>query len=234
MTMSYPPTGVEVIRIHRDEARRPVALATLVVLGLAIAVLKPWGDQAPSTRDAQRAPVGASAVAANTPAKAPQDVAIYGVSTAPNDECYAGVAWRLFTVQRDFGRLARWWLRLDTAAGASGPLDPSIPIIHLSTQQALAVGFCAPYRTGGDTPVEDVAAWRLDAAGRAVPVRLDPLPGVQPVDGHGALYAPPTPAARPTVAAWQPGRYVFRVKSRDISASVWFTVALETWRSIEN
>jgi hypothetical protein len=254
MTMSNPPAGVEVIRVRMDEARRPLALAVLVVLGLAVAVLKPWGDQPPSPRDAPGAPAGVSAVAAsrapeqpsaevsgagpadaaNAPAKLPQDVAIYDGATASNDECYAGLAWRLFTVQRDFGRLARWWLRLDTAAGASGPLDPSIPVIHLSTQQALGVGFCAPYRAGGGTPVEGVAAWRLDAAGRAVPVHLDPLPGVQPVDGHGALYAPPTPAARTMEAAWQPGRYVFQVTSRDIAVPVWFAVALETWRSVRN
>jgi hypothetical protein len=254
MTMSDPPAGVEVIQVRMDEARRPLALAALVVLGLALAMLKPWGDQPPSTRDASGAPVGVSAVAAsraperpisagsdagpadaaNAPAKLPQDVAIYGGATAPNDECYAGLAWRLFTVQRDFGRLARWWLRLDTAPGASGPLDPSIPIIHVSTQQALGVGFCAPYRAGGGTPVEDVAAWRVDATGRAVPVQLDPLPGVQPVDGHGALYGPPTPAARRTESAWQPGRYVFQVTSRDIAAPVWFAVALETWRSVRN
>jgi hypothetical protein len=253
MTMSNPPAGVEVIRVRIDEARRPLALAALVVLGLAVAVLKPWGDQPPSTRDALGAPAGVSALAgqaseqpsragsgagpadaANTPIKLPQDVATYGGGATPSDECYAGLAWRLFTVQRDFGRLARWWLRLDTAPEASGPLDPSIPVIHISTQQALALGFCAPYRTGGGTPVEGVAAWRLDAAGRAVPVHLDPLPGVQPVEGHGALYAPPTPAIRPRDAAWQPGRYVFQVTSRDTVEPVWFAVALETWRSVQN
>ncbi len=254
MTMSNPPASVEVIRVRMDETRRPLALAALVVLGLTVAVLKPWGEQPPPTRDGHGAPAGISTVtasqapeqqsrgvsgtgpanAAEVPAKLPQDVAIDDGATAPNDECFAGLAWRLFTVQRDFGRLARWWLRLDTAPQASGPLDPSIPVIHISTQQALGLGFCAPYRRGGGTPVEGVAAWRLDAAGRAVPVHLDPLPGVQPVDGHGALYAPPTPAARTSEAAWQPGRYVFQVASQDIAAPVWFAVALETSRSVQN
>jgi hypothetical protein len=242
MAISDPGAGVEVVRIRQGQSRLPMALAGVLAVGLGVALMKPWGEPASS---ALQSPASAAQVVFGPGPEAPSAAA--GVSSggvpagvgpaivvapAVDEDCYAGTAWRLFTLQRDFGRQARWWLRLETASEATGPLDPGIPVTRVSTQQALGVGFCAPYRSGGGSAVSGVEAWRLEGAGDAIPVMLDPLPGSQPIDGHGGLYAPPTPVALPTGPAWQPGRYVFQVLSREGEASTWFGVVLEAFRPV--
>ena len=241
MAISDPGAGVEVVRIRQGQSRLPMALAGLLVAGLGVALLKPWGEPASSAlaspESAAQAVFGAPGPDAPNQNTGVSSGGIPGevgssivVAPAVDEDCYAGTAWRLFTLQRDFGRQARWWLRLETASVATGPLDPGIPVTRVSTQQAIGVGFCAPYRSGVGSAVSGVEAWRLDSGGRAVPVMLDPLPGSQPIDGHGGLYAPPTPVALPSGPAWQPGRYVFQVLSRKGEAATWFGVVLEAFR----
>jgi hypothetical protein len=142
------------------------------------------------------------------------------------------------TVQRDFGRIARWWIRLDTSSAASGPTDPTIPATRVVTEEALGLGFCVPFRTAEPSGVRTVAAWRIDGSGTASPVPLASLPSAPADLDHGALYAPPPstppdPTATPDGSVWSPGRYVFAVTPVTPGAAAdWFAVDIEHWSHV--
>ena len=117
---------------------------------------------------------------------------------------------------------------MDTVAAATGPSDPSIPSVTVTSQEALAIGFCAPFRLASAKPTIDVRAWSVDGTGRAQSLELRPVGTAGPAPGHGGVYQPPPAAGQPGLAqsAWAPGRYVFVVYGVD-TLPAWFAVSLQ-------
>jgi hypothetical protein len=102
---------------------------------------------------------------------------------------------------------------------ASGPLDPTIPRVQVTSRQVPLLGYCAPWLGPDRPPVgATVTVWRLTPDSQdgqtAEPVRLQRvLPAQATV--LGALYAPPSRAgAQPyrgvrAIESWPAGVYVF-------------------------
>jgi hypothetical protein len=230
-----PRADVVVVRVSDRRDRAAIVLVAVALAAMLVAVVKPWGPMSavPGTgADRSAAGIATRPIASvpGGPAVSPGSAA-GGLDQRPEiviDDCYSGLAWRLFSIQRDFGRLARWWLRMDTVAAATGPSDPAIPSVTVTSQEALGIGFCAPFRLASARPTIDVEAWSVDAAGRPQPLELRPIRTAGPAPGHGAIYEPPPPPGQPATAqlAWAPGRYVFAVFGVD-TRPVWFAVSLQ-------
>lgn len=221
MTMPGPGTTTELrpVTPRRGGDRRLARAVALLAMALAVAVVKPWGTPPVATPSTSLEAVARMSADALVAASQPR-------IDATVDRCYAGLAWRLFTIQRDFGRFARWLQRLDTTATASGVLDPSIPTIEVVSEETEGLGFCAPYRAGPDV-AWTVMAWRIQPFGGPVPMVLEPLPDEIPTD-HGAVFAPPVSPGAAGVRFWPAGHFVFLVASTTNQTPVaWFGVDVE-------
>jgi len=230
-----PRADVVVVPVSDRRDRVGIGLVAVAVVAVLVAVVKPWGPMSPGPGTG--AEDSATVTGPRSIAPFPSGIgripgsAASGSDQGPEiviDDCYSGLAWRVFSIQRDFGRLARWWLRMDTVAAAAGPSDPSIPSVTVTSQEALAIGFCAPFRLASAKPTIDVRAWSVDGTGRAQSLELRPVGTAGPAPGHGGVYQPPPTAGQPDLAqsAWAPGHYVFAVYGVD-TLPVWFAVSLQ-------
>jgi len=136
--------------------------------------------------------------------------------------CPEPSGWRVFAHERWSGGIVRSWKSLTPFTDASGPLDPTIPLIPVTSQQVPLLGYCAPWR-GPDRPPSSatVTVWRVVRAdGTGSPTaELQRLQRVLPLAATslGALYAPPSTGGAPPVrglraiASWTNGTYVFEL-----------------------
>jgi hypothetical protein len=203
---SRPPAAVRIA----DGGRGPFLLAALILVFIVGAVLKPW---APPAR-----PPGLVQGATPQPTLVAQSVepdALAGLRA----QCEEPQGWRVYSRGGFLDLAVRVWRSVEPAIAATGPLDPTMPLIQVGVVNE-AVGYCAPW-TGAERPpdVSLVSAWRLarDAGGTPAAVAV-PLVRVAPDRASvlGALYAGPADGSGPangTTAGWPLGRYVFAVRS---------------------
>jgi hypothetical protein len=207
-----------------------VALAAAAVF-LVLAILKPWtaipGFEAggsPGTGAGGRNPEQAT----GSGATAERPLASPAADTSDLERhCPQPSSWRVFAHERWAGGSVRSWKSLTPAREASGPLDPTIPMVQVTSQQIPLLGYCAPWRGPEQPPATAaVSVWRLipndrlDMPGGDTPAQTAELLRLQrvfPRDATilGALYAPPTVAGGPpirrgrTIESWPAGLYVF-------------------------
>jgi hypothetical protein len=210
----------------------------LVVIAIALAIAKPWaGLEPPAARVVVPSP---TATPSPTPAPTPrQDTAGPLVAAF----CTDPTRWLVASSEHWRGQAVRVWRALDPATSASGPDDPTIPVVPVVSEALDLLGWCAPV-VGPDRPVDQafVGTW-LRVRGRAVPVHLvQALPPGDP-SAFGQMYAPleavvaangaslaPGPEASPIpsapAAVWGPGQYVFHYQ-RAGGFDRWFAIDVE-------
>jgi hypothetical protein len=225
-----PETGSPILQPLGPRTRGPGGLIAVVVIGLLLAVLKPWAGFAPAGPGAgaggSRAfgPAGTTSTAvapsAAAPSPTPRDQAALA-RAAVNAECNQPSGWRLYDIDRWRGKPIHVWLAIE-AVRAAGPLDPAIEVLPVVASTVDALGFCAPVVGSVPSPRSDgsVQIWRLSTpagsgtatrTATSLPVqRVSPVlePGVE--TALGGLYSAPRGAADGT-GGWAPGTYVVSV-----------------------
>jgi hypothetical protein len=182
--------------------------ALLVAFAIAVAIIKPWNLVA--------GPPAASPPTSGTarPTLQVQTPRSPGAMTEPGldletEQCYVGAAWRLFTVEQNFGRRMRSWIGIEPLVAARRPALEDIPVVRLLTERLDAVGVCTAFRV--ESPMVGVEGWRVANEGKWTEVDLVPAASLtQPDTAIGAVFAPPT-GAGDAAHGWNVGRYVFRV-----------------------
>lgn len=233
---------------------RPAAGRWLMIAAifLLVAIAKPWGGSESAGGGGRNGglPGGSPSFAASARAlvTASPTVRPGAVEAAVSAICLDPGGWRVASIELWRDQTIRVWRAIDPAATATGPDDPTIPVIVVVSEGLPELGWCAPV-------VEDhpailparLEAWRRTASGSAVIglVRSRPVSGNSP---FGALYAPPavpaTPAAptdpesveahvrgssEPVQAplhSWLDGTYVFRY-STAAGVEAWFAIHVE-------
>ena len=188
---------------------------------------------APSTTAAALAPVPPSP---SSPSNSHADPDVATI-------CLEPASWRTATIETWRDQTVRVWRAIDPVA-ASGPDDPTIPVVPAVGSRVAAIGFCAPV-VGPDRPTGPVTveAWRRDlpasegagaapgtgARGTAAPVPLllrSVVPAGSP-SPFGALFGPP--ADSDTGTGWTPGIIIFRyaqLASGMTTAATWFAIEI--------
>lgn len=213
---SRPPAAVAYGRVQvlAPESTRLLHRGTLIVAAvIAIAVVKPWGEQ-------PAAEVPAPAVIAALPSRAPQP---------PPDPieriCHNSTSWRVASAGLSFGSRMREW-GFVTPVAAAGPTDPAIPFVIFAYSTLHALGYCAPTDVRPAADLE-VRVYRINDTGAGmVAIAREELTPVTSVAGLFAPVAPPTGPGGPAGQAgpepsWGPGRYVFALTGEPLG-NVWF------------
>lgn len=210
VTTSAAPT---VALARRD--RRTIGVAATAFVFLAAAILKPWASGAEPAPTALDPAGGAAAVAAGPtdPITPPADPAA-GAKDGIRPHCQDPLGWRVYSRELWSGTPVRVWRRLEPAAAASGPDDPSIPTVEVGPE-VTALGYCSPWSVAEAPPAGSVvSAWRLEPGATApVPVaEIQPLTVVAPTQPNvlGSLF---DPAGAPH--DWPVGRFVFAIRAGD-------------------
>jgi hypothetical protein len=232
-----PPLPPVVRIAPRD--RVPVVLAVALLAFVAVAVVKPWPSGPPSIGLGPVRPV-----ASETPAPSPTPDPLADLRR----QCEEPLGWRVYTIEDWSGRTLRAWRSLEPATAASGPLDPSIPIVPLGPVIE-AVGYCSPWDGAERPPAASlVAAWSVPDPARGGEPEALPVTSIAPNPPSvlGALFAPPpaSPAVRrppagggPTIrpeatmepaaaARWPGGRYVLELAAPGWTR--WWAVEIST------
>jgi hypothetical protein len=203
------PTGTPVTVRLGSGGRGPAAVAVLIGVFVALALVKPWAGGAGAPHPIPRVP--------QAPVSAPSADPLADLRS----HCQEPLGWRLYSRERWATMTVRSWKSLDPAFGASGPLDPGIPILPLGAPVD-ALGYCSPW-TGGERPPADasVSGWRITPeTGYGATMLADPI-ALRPVDPGwpsvlGALYGPPVnrfDSNAVETPGWPGGRYVFAIRA---------------------
>jgi hypothetical protein len=205
----------------------PILGLTLLV---AIAVLGAR-SAAPEAADGGR-PTTPRPVAAAAEPGSPAPSSGSAADAAVASICLEPGSWRTATVETWRSQTVHVWRAIDPAP-ASGPNDPSIPIVPAVGTRVEAIGFCAPV-VGEKRPVgpATVDAWRLDPAGATegpapspVPLELRRLVPVDTPSPLGGLFGPPGLAE--ALGGWSPGVIVFRyapAAGGPANPAIWFGI----------
>jgi hypothetical protein len=204
-----------------SRGRGPGIATILIAVFVSLALVKPWAGPPGAPRPTPRV------TAAPTAAPSVDPLAEL------RRNCQEPMGWRIYSRERWAKMTVRSWKSFDPAYGASGPLDPQIPILPMGAQIE-ALGYCSPW-TDGERPPADarVSGWRItsdrgvDAGSVAEPIALnaeDPRwPSVL-----GALYGPPVNRFDSTAVetlGWPGGRYVFAIRAPGFER--WWGVEIE-------
>jgi hypothetical protein len=223
--------------------RGPAVLAIAILAFVGIAIVKPWPASAPSS--IAITPPHLSETDPPTPAPTPDPLA------GLRRQCEEPLGWRVYTVEDWYKQTLRIWRSVAPAAAATGPLDPSIPVVPLGPVVG-ELGYCSPW-DGAERPPpgSTLTAWSVPApgvAGRAV--RLTPAStAAYPPSVLGAAFGPPGPSGPPsshaddenaggspatgaspstpgvaTVRRWPAGRFVFELTGQHWSR--WWSVEI--------
>ena len=218
-------------QVQRFEARfatvdrSPLMATALVTTLIGLAILKPWAAaDTPSTgsqgadRGIAAATDAASATGRLSPTPAPTST-----GEAVIEQCHDPGSWRTATIETWRDITVHVWRAIDPRP-ASGPLDPTIPVVPAVGSSILAIGFCAP-TSGPQQPIGPtrVRAWRLDGAS-ADPVDLRQIAPPSVVSPYGALFGPP--AGTTATDGWPNGVVVFRYDELAASAERWFAIEI--------
>lgn len=124
----------------------------------------------------------------------------------------------------------RWWLEIEPASAAVGPLDPGIPIVRIILEEPPALGYCAP-ASGSDRAPTDVtvAAWSIDPGVGAREIELRAIATAGSGDASTQGLFVPDGLAPGSAPGWPPGRYVFVVRDAPGTYERWFGVEVLPW-----
>jgi hypothetical protein len=206
--MSHDNERPILVPIGPPGASQTSRFALLVAFAIAIAIIKPWNlvtgppaASSPTSRTVQ------PTMEVQTP-RSPGAMTEFGLDLE-TEQCYVGAAWRLFTVEQNFGRRMRSWIGIEPLVAARRPALEDIPVVRLLTERLDAVGVCTAFRV--ESPMVGVEGWRVANEGKWTEVDLVPAASLtQPDTAIGAVFAPPT-GAGDAAHGWNVGRYVFRV-----------------------
>ena len=211
------PVDMPIQAIGRDGANGLRLPVLLVVLGILVAVAKPWGG-GEATRPIPSPSDSVGAAASSAPAAAQPSGADERRSPRPEGTdmtviCASPSTWSIATLQRWAGRpgAIRTWTVIEPTS-ASGPTDPSIPTVPIAANEIAAIGYCAPgISTTGPPSGAMGELYRVDASGAHLQrvVRLEPK--VQ--DALGILWTPATlgHVSRTSSSGWPAGIYIVHV-----------------------
>lgn len=222
---------VPVVRVGRADRKLGAGIVAVALL-LAIAIAKPWTDDGLPAAHAPDAPPSAQP-SAPQPSAVAEIVSRIGTGTGAlitsdsTTTCFGTLDWELVTDGRFLGRPSRTWIPVD-ASVAQDPLDPSIPILRVTSSSVLAMGFCAPVSTsalsGGSW---GATLWRLGSSGSSRDRTFRPVARLTGAsEDRGAVASPPS-TVRGGASEWPPGTYVLEVHDGMSShAETWFGVEL--------
>jgi len=207
---------------HLAPAGRGLPVAVLlVIVVLGVAVLKPWVPSAPGIQTVESATASTGPRIA-TPATAPTPSST-PVPAPPRDaaRCHNRAAWRLVVVERGPRREQRTWFAMKTLASASGPTDAAIPFRRTVSDDAVAIGFCAPDvdagldSSGGILRASGARIWRIRDGAATEVTGLQRIGS--PAYGFAELYRPSRAGER----VWTSAGYVFAVRD-PFGRELWF------------
>ena len=233
----------------RPAAERWLTVAAIFVL---VAIAKPWGgvESAGEGGRSGGLPGESPSSSASAPVLVTASPTVWpgAVEAAVSAICLDPGGWRFASIELWRDQTIRVWRAIDPVATATGPDDPTIPLIVVVSEGLPELGWCAPVVEDDPAIVSArVDAWRRTASGSAVIrlVRSHPPNGNSP---FGALYGPPpSPAtlAAPTdpesggadvngssapaqtpLHSWLDGTYVFRYGTA-AGVEAWFAVQVE-------
>ena len=215
-------------QVQRFEARfatvdrSPLVATALVATLIGLAILKPWAAaDMPSTgpQGADRGVAAATDAASPTSRLSPTP-APTSTGEAVIEQCHDPGSWRTATIETWRDQTVRVWRAIDPAA-ASGPLDPTIPIVPAVGNAIPAIGYCAP-TSGPQQPVgqASIRAWRLDR-GVAHPIDLRQVAPVRVTSPYGALFGPPAGLGS---TGWPSGIVVLRYDELAADTQRWFAI----------
>ncbi|MFI5225656.1 MAG: hypothetical protein ACHQ3P_03160 [Candidatus Limnocylindrales bacterium] len=217
--MDRPEDEFPVERIRGGGLGTTMITASIIVVALLAAVVKPWGGPAPGPTTS---PIAVAA--APTPATAAPSASLSPFDGPFGLVCYGGLEWRL--VMREINGVAtvRTWYDMATVA-ADGPSDASIPFLRVHSEGVLSLGYCTNSDTSDLLSVASTTVWKVTPGRLPEPIGPMRLSADSPVDPDvGSLFAPPR-APDGSSATWTPGRYVFEVSYQGPFAQpAWFGV----------
>jgi hypothetical protein len=200
-------------------ARQTSRFALLVALGVAIAIVKPWNIMVGQPVASPRPSAALLTPAPQTP-RPSTGMTELGLDLE-TEQCYVGAAWRVFTVEQNFGRRMRSWIGIDPVISVGRPSLEDIPVIRLLSERLDALGVCTAFRV--EPPMVSVEGWRIADDGSWRSVDLVPAVSLtQPDVAIGAVYGPPV-GGGDAKSGWNVGRYVFRVTEQSGDPH-WFAI----------
>ena len=211
---------------------RPLGVAVLIAVIIAIGLLKPWGSGAGPPPPPVAGPGGAqpggapsSPMAARAADPALNPVPRPSPPTNISGPCYFGLAWRLFTAETTGVGPVHTWYDLQPFE-ASGPTDPRIRVVQVHSSAIRQLGFCPVTQPNGPIHVLGTDAWQLVPGAAPRPIGLPLAVGIGPADSdEGVVYLPPPAPNGFPVPVWAPSVYVFVVRlATEPVSEEWFAV----------
>lgn len=222
-----PPQTVVVAGSSHVPWKRSAAVLVL----LALAILKPWGDDTGVSHPPPPARTAGPPVAVPSPTP---DLSAEGLA---EPICLGTGAWLVASIEQWRTHPVRVWKVIEPIDDATGPTDPLIPSVPVVAYTVPALGWCAPaWGPGRPVGPVNVTAWRVvDGLAESIELR-QVLPALLKTP-LGALYGPrtqcgagcpsPAPGASPIPETWLLGRYVFRYEDEGRPEVLWFAADLE-------
>jgi len=209
--------------IKLTAARPPIGRwLTVAVIGLVVAIAKPWAADQPSAGEAGGLAAAVERYGGSSRSPVP--------TLAPDSAgplvaafCLDPESWRVATIERWRDQTIRVWRAIEPLAIASGPNDARIPVFPIVSEGVTELGWCAPV-VGPDRPVglATVEAWQRTPTG-SVAIRTTSTRPTGIGLSFGGLYLPPGP---PDTELWADGVYVFRYHE-PAGRERWFAVEVE-------
>ena len=228
----FPVRGRALAPIRqRSTDARLAALTSVVALGVALAILKPWGVAAPQPTVRPRPVVVASPTLLPSPTR---DLSPAGLASPI---CLSAGSWQITSRERWRTSDVQVWRAIEPATDIADPRDPTIPSAPVVALEVESLGWCAP-AYGPHVPVgpADVTVWTVrDGIATVLPLlRVQPATGTTQI---AALYRPAaTCAGQATCApglppelrgAWVTSRIVFRYLDVGAGTKAWFAADVE-------
>lgn len=201
--MTRPDDYATNVRIGHEAGRRGDRVALLGLVLVLLAVVKPWGSSpivGEPTGDRSSRPIPT-------------------LRTAIGDEPCTGRGWLIAVDKRLADRVVRSWVMAD-AVIASGPTDPRIRFVTVTSAQVLALGYCPGERDAADS-YSRLTIYRLGST--VAVVTATPVTDQKPERASasvlfrpaGAGAATGSPGASPVLPSWEAGKYALQVDGPD-------------------
>lgn len=188
-----------VVGFGHSRGLRAERLATLALVLIIVAIIKPWGPGSPPA-------------AVIRPSETALATAVPTVGPLLADLPCVGGRWSVEADERWVETVLRTWVLTD-AVEATGPTDPAIRFVTVAAQQVISLGYCAAF--GDDAGLKPTVTF----------FRLTPYPMIVPTttfrmapEAEAAANVLFRPAAIPKPSAlvvepmtWPAGRYVMRI-----------------------
>jgi hypothetical protein len=212
--------------------------AAVVAIVLVVVIVKPWALSGPAPTAGDE-PEGGAAITQTSATSATPGSALDGARPSPGSSptgspdpaaavdafCLERGTWLVASVETWQDQTVRVWRALEPATSATGPDDPTIPVIRVASERVLQIGWCAPPGDGSastDAEAATLDVWRRSETGTRpqLMVRSRPVGAASPL---GAMYVAPRRPLGSRSAVWPEGTYVFRHRSAD-GQEHWFAI----------